>query len=180
MEIQILDWIQTLRTPLGDAVIPLITALGNHGLIWIMLTAVLLVIPKTRRSGAVLAAALLVDLIVCNGILKPLIARTRPFGVNTAVTLLIPKPSDFSFPSGHTAASFTAATALWLNKEKALWKPALALAVLIAFSRLYLYVHYPTDVLGGILTGIFAGWCGWKAVKLILQARQACDNNHFS
>ena len=82
-----------------------------------------------------------------------------------AILLLIPKPDDFSFPSGHTAAAFTTAAALYFTREKNLWKPALVLAVLIAFSRLYLYVHYPTDVLGGIAVGVLAGYAGWEIIN---------------
>ena len=92
-------------------------------------------------------------------ILKPLIARLRPFTVNTAIELLIPPPSDFSFPSGHTFASFASATAILKNNRR-LGIPAIILAVLIAFSRLYLYVHYPTDVFFGLLLGILAGLIG--------------------
>ncbi len=166
MEIKILDWIQDLHGPVGDAFWPLVTRLGDGGMVWILLAAVLLIIPGTRKSGAVLAAALCVDLVLCNRILKPAIARVRPFDVNTAVRLLIPKPGDFSFPSGHTAASFTAAAALWFAGEKKLWKPALVLASFIAFSRLYLYVHYPTDILGGMAMGVIAGFMGFVIVKL--------------
>lgn len=166
LEIQILDWIQNLHGPVGDAFWPLVTRLGDAGTIWILLAVVLLIIPRTRKSGAVLAVALCVDLVLCNRILKPVIARVRPFDVNTAVSLLIPKPGDFSFPSGHTAASFTAAAALYFAGEKKLWKPALALASLIAFSRLYLYVHYPTDILGGMAVGVIAGFTGFVIVKL--------------
>lgn len=165
MEIKILDWIQDLHGPVGDAFWPLVTRLGDRGMIWILLAAVLLIIPRTRKSGAVLAAALCVDLVLCNRILKPVIARVRPFNVNTAVSLLIPKPGDFSFPSGHTAASFTAAAALYFGGEKKLWKPALVLASFIAFSRLYLYVHYPTDILGGMAVGVIAGFMGSVIVK---------------
>lgn len=171
IEIGILDWIQNLRTPVGDLVIPFITRLGDAGMIWIVLTVILLVVPKTRRSGAVLAAALCVDLILCNGILKNLFGRTRPFDVNPSISLLVARPEDFSFPSGHTAASFAAAAALWFAGEKRLWKPALALAILIAFSRLYLYVHYPTDILGGVLVGIFAGYAGWRIVSEIFSRK---------
>ena len=109
-----------------------------------------------------MAAALCIDVIVCNGILKNLFARTRPFDVNEAVQLLITAPKDFSFPSGHTAASFAA--------EKKLWKVSLVLAVLIAFSRMYLYVHYPTDILGGVLVGLGAGAAGYYLV-ITLQER---------
>lgn len=161
IEIQILDWIQNIRTPFGDIIVPLISGLGNAGIIWIALTLVLLVIPNTRRSGLIMALALIADLILCNGILKNLVARTRPYDVNTAVNLLIEKPVDYSFPSGHTAASFAAVTALYLAGEKKLWKPALVLSILIAFTRMYLYVHYPTDILGGIAVGIVSGYIGF-------------------
>ena len=158
MEISILNWIQSMRTPLGDAIIPLITKLGDAGIIWILLSIVLLIIPKTRKSGVILAVALCVDVVLCNGILKNLFKRIRPCDVNTAIQLLVVKPDDFSFPSGHTAASFAAVAALYFAGERKLWIPALVLAVFIAFSRLYLYVHYPTDILGGIIVGIIAGY----------------------
>lgn len=164
IEICILDWIQSIRTPVGDMVMPFITRIGNIGAVWILLAVVLLIIPKTRKSGAVLAAALCVDVVLCNGILKNLFGRIRPCDVNTSVQLLITRPDDFSFPSGHTAASFAAVTALMMAGEQKLWKPALALAVLIAFSRLYLYVHYPTDILGGMIVGGAAGVIGYLAV----------------
>ena len=108
MEIEILSMLQKIRTPLLDIFMSNITKLGNAGIVWILLTIVLLLIPKTRKSGLILAAALIVDLILCNGILKPLIARIRPFDVNSAIQLIVAKPHDYSFPSGHTAASFTA------------------------------------------------------------------------
>lgn len=160
IELMILDWIQTMRTPAGDAVMCFITRLGNAGIIWIVLAAALLLMPKTRKTGIVLTAALCIDLAVCNGILKHLFARIRPCDVNTQIQLLIARPEDFSFPSGHTAASFTSVAALYFSGQKKLWKPALALACLIAFSRLYLYVHYPTDILGGTLVGVAAGYAG--------------------
>ena len=144
-----------------------ITKLGNAGIVWILLTIVLLLIPKTRKSGLILASALIVDLILCNGILKPLIARIRPFDVNSAIQLIVAKPHDYSFPSGHTAASFTAVMALYLAGEKKMWKAALVLAVLIALSRLYLYVHYPTDIIGGVIFGSLSGYLGYKIVEWI-------------
>lgn len=165
MEIEILSMLQKIRTPLLDIFMSNITKLGNAGIVWILLTIVLLLIPKTRKSGLILAAALIVDLILCNGILKPLIARIRPFDVNSAIQLIVAKPHDYSFPSGHTAASFTAVMALYLAKK--LWKVSLVLACLIAFSRLYLYVHYPTDVLGGIVTGGIAGYIGYKLTFIV-------------
>lgn len=165
IELKILNLIQTLHSPVLDRLMCIITKLGNAGAIWILAAAILLLIPKTRKTGAVVATALVIDAILCNGILKPWIARIRPFDVNPAIQLLIPRPADFSFPSGHTAAAFTTVAALYFAKESRLWKPALVLAILIAFSRLYLYVHYPTDVFGGIVVGIFAGYAGYQIVN---------------
>ena len=101
------------------------------------------------------------EVVCCNLVLKPLVARVRPCDINTAVQLLIARPDDFSFPSGHTGASFAAVSALCASGNR-LWIPSLILAVLIAFSRLYLYVHYLTDILAGAVIGIMAGWIGTK------------------
>ena len=169
-EFYFLDLIQSIRTPFWDTIMPAVTKLGDAGIMWIVLTIILLLIPKTRRSGLIMAVALLADLIICNGILKNLFCRIRPYDVNTGIQLLIKAPGDYSFPSGHTAASFAAVSALYFAGERKLLKPALFLAVLIAFSRMYLYVHYPTDILGGIFVGIFAGYIGLLIVdKCIAQ-----------
>ncbi len=173
MELRFLDFLQTIHTPLLDKILAFITSLGNAGIIWIVLAVVLLILPKTRKAGIIVAAALLVDLILCNLILKNLVARVRPYDVNTAIAILIKKPLDFSFPSGHTAASFAAMTALFLAKMKKAWIAALILAVLIAFSRLYFYVHYPTDVLGGIVVGILSGFIGYAIVEKLDKLRKA-------
>ena len=172
IELNILDWFQTLHTPFLDKLMVFITSLGNAGIIWIVMTIVFLLIPKMRKTGAVMAAALIIDLLLCNVILKNLVARTRPYDVNTGVQLLVSRLHDYSFPSGHTAAAFASVTALYLAGEKKLWKPALALGCVIAFSRMYLYVHYPTDILGGVIIGILSGVLGYKIIKLILKNRQ--------
>ena len=110
-EFSILDWIQSnLRNPILDQLMPAITALGNSGLIWILLSGILLLMPKYRKTGAAVLAGLVLEVVCCS--------RSR------------------------------------------LWIPSLVLAVLIAFSRLYLYVHYPTDILAGMLLGITSGWLG--------------------
>lgn len=98
------------------------------------------------------------DLVSCNLLIKPLVGRVRPFAVSGAVELLTAPPLDASFPSGHTAASFAAVFALRKSGSR-LWKPALAVAVVIAFSRLYLYVHWPSDVLAGAVLGAACGPC---------------------
>ena len=100
--------------------------------------------------------ALVLYLVAGDCILKPLFARPRPCDVNTAITILVKRPHGHSFPSGHTASAFAAAFALWLQNRK-LGVPALVLAAFIAFTRLYLYVHFPTDVLGGLVLGLALG-----------------------
>ena len=173
MELYILDWIQAhLRCGFLDAVLPIISWTCNHGELWILLAVCLVLRKRTRAQGWTVATALVLDLVCCNLLLKPLIGRIRPFAVNTAVELLIPPPLDASFPSGHTAASFAAVFALRASGSP-LWKLALAVAVLIAFSRLYLYVHWPSDVLGGALLGAFLGWAAGKAAQSVEQARRS-------
>ena len=166
-ELNILDWFQTLHTPVLDKFMTSVTKLGNAGIFWIILTVLFLLIPKMRKTGVVMAAALIIDLLLCNVLLKNLVARTRPYDVNTGIQLLVAKLRDYSFPSGHTAASFASAAALYFAGEKKRWKPALVHACLIAVSRLYLYVHYPTDVLGGVVIGIIAGYLGYRLVKVL-------------
>lgn len=158
VEFAILDWIQAhLRCGLLDILMPAVSFLSNHGEVWIALAAVLLLFPKTRRAGAVVAVALVLDVVCCNMVLKPLFGRVRPCDLNSAVELLVARPLDASFPSGHTAASFAAAFALRAAGSR-LWLPAALLAAAIAFSRLYLYVHWPSDVLGGAALGIALGY----------------------
>ena len=155
----ILDWIaEHLWCPFLDTVMPGITHLGDGGILWIALALLLLCLPKWRKTGLTMGIALLMGLLICNLWLKPWIGRLRPFDYQlqcygTVIPLLIEAPTDASFPSGHTIASFEAATVLFLRHKK--WGiAALVLAALIAFSRLYLYVHYPTDVLGAMVLGI--------------------------
>jgi undecaprenyl-diphosphatase len=149
-----------------DTLMPVVSELGNAGLIWIVIAGAFLIGRKNRMAGVAMLCALVLDLFVCNIVLKPLVARIRPFDVNTAVQLLIARPTDYSFPSGHTTAAFAATSALYFSRRR-LWIPALALAALIAFSRLYLYVHYPTDILAGIVVGIGVGYLGWRAAETL-------------
>ena len=153
-ELGILDWIAAhCQSAWMDVLMPAITRLGDSGIIWILLGfAILLFSRKERATGFQVLTALLLSLIFCNLLLKHAVGRIRPCDLNTAVELLIHRPGDPSFPSGHTSASFAAAMVLVLTKWRGRWA-ALTLAVLIAFSRLYLDVHFPTDVLGGALVG---------------------------
>ena len=161
VDFAILDFIQTnMRSPILDSVMPFITHLGAGGILWIILAVVLMCTKKYRREGFTIAAALILCFIFCNVLIKNIVARTRPFDINTMIEPLVRLPSDFSFPSGHTTAVFATAAALLLCKNRLLGIPVLILAVLIAFSRLYLYVHFPSDVLCGALLGVLAGFLG--------------------
>ena len=129
----ILDLIQdNMKSGLMDSIMPLISHLGDSGLVWIILSIGLVIPKKTRKLGFVMIIALVLNGIICNIILKPMLARIRPFDVNTSIKLLINKPRDFSFPSGHTSASFTAASVLFFRRSK-LFVPSLILATLIGF-----------------------------------------------
>lgn len=131
-----------------DFLMPKITALGNAGIIWILVGLFLLCTKKYRRGGVFLLVGLLLGLIFGNVILKNLIARPRPCWL-VEMPLLIPNPTDFSFPSGHTLSSFISAFVLMrINRKFGI--PALVLAALMAFTRMYLFAHFPTDILGGI------------------------------
>ena len=160
-EFTILDALQALRCPVLDALAVFFDAAGAHGELWIALTVLALAFRRTRKAGFAMALALCLYMVSGHFILKPLFARPRPCDVNTAITILVKRPHGHSFPSGHTASAFAAAFALWLQNRK-LGVPALVLAAFIAFTRLYLYVHFPTDVLGGLVLGIalgfFASW----------------------
>ena len=167
LERSLLEWIQThLRCEILDALMPVVSRICDHGEVWILLAVILVMVRRYRQSGAAVGCALVMELVACNLILKPLVGRLRPFAVDAAVELLIAPPADASFPSGHTAASFAAVFALkasgcWL------WKPGLVLAAAIAFSRLYLYVHWPSDVLAGALLGAAVGYGGARLVQAL-------------
>lgn len=179
IEFQVLDFIQGLRTPFADRFMSAITTLGDNGIIWIVLTGILLLIPKKRYVGVTLMVALILDLLICNVIMKNLIARTRPFDINTSIELLIAIPKDFSFPSGHTAASVVATVVLYFRKQKILWMVAALLTLFIAFSRMYLYVHFPSDILGGAIIGAVIGYLGYRIVYMfeIKYGRKTINKN---
>lgn len=146
---------------------PKITFLGNAGLIWLLSAGILMLLPKYRRMGILLLAGLAVGVLVGNIIMKPLFARPRPCWVDTAAGLLVSVPKDFSFPSGHTLSSVIAAVIL-TAADRRFGIVAIPLAALIAFSRLYLFVHFPTDVLVSVILGIAIGIAVLKCGKNLL------------
>ena len=171
-DLPILDWIQAhLQCGFLDKVMPVITLFGDGGVFWILVAVALLFFAKYRKTGFSMGMALILGLLVCNIILKPQVARIRPYNFQLQeygreITLLVKGLNDYSFPSGHTIASFEACTVLMLH-DKRLGIPATVLAILIAFSRLYLYVHYPTDVIFSMFAGILMGLLGCAIVSIV-------------
>ncbi len=172
VDTMILVFIQDkLRSPFLDWLMCAVSALGSNGLVWICASIILLLIPRTRMAGASCALSLGTEAILVNLILKPIVARPRPFAVMDITPLVATLPTDWSFPSGHTGAAFAFTAALFASHSK-LWKPSLVLSILMACSRLYLAVHYPSDVIAGAMVGIFCGWLGWimaRAAAPVLQ-----------
>ncbi len=161
MEIAILESLQAIHTPVLTYIMLAFTYLGEVGAVCIVTTAIFLIFPKTRKGGFVLAAALIVDFLIVNLFLKNVVARPRPFTKSDALLAFLNSvsykiPSDWSFPSGHSAVCFCGASVLTiLYKGKAAW--TYAVAAIVAFSRLYLGVHYLTDVLAGAAIGSLIG-----------------------
>ena len=166
-EYVILDFIrENLSCGFLDYIMKGISYLGSAGIFWIIMAVTLLIIPKTRKIGLAVAFALIFSLLICNITIKPIVARIRPYDLREGIELIIARPTDYSFPSGHSSISFAGAIPILLHNKK-IGIPALVLAILIAFSRLYLYVHFPTDVLGGIIVGSLCGVMGYFASKFI-------------
>ena len=157
---------ESVRNPILDNLMIFITSLGNGGLIWIAATIALLIPKKTRKAGIMSAVALLGSLIINNNIVKNIVQRPRPFVTFTDLQIIIPTPSEFSFPSGHTSSSFAAAAVFYRHLPKKLGIPSVILAGLIGFSRLYVGVHYPTDVIAGVLMGILLSYLAEYLVNL--------------
>ena len=179
-DLPILDWIQAhLQSGFMDVAMPLITLLSEDGIFWMILATILLLFPRQRRTGLGMWLALAMGLVICNMILKPLVGRMRPYDFQelyngVTIKLLIDGLSDNSFPSGHTIAAFEACIALLCGNKK-LGVPAVIMALLVAFSRLYLYVHYPTDVIASIVLGsilaIIGYWLAGKIVKPVKKGK---------
>ena len=159
-EFDFLYFLQELHQPLLDKIMVALTTLGDAGIFWILLAAVMLCTKKYRRCGICMAVSLILMLITGNVILKHLFMRDRPCWIDPSVQLLVAVPKDYSFPSGHTFASFASAVTILLHHKKE-GIAALVLAVLISFSRLYVFVHFPTDVLTSVVLGTGVALLVW-------------------
>ncbi|MDD7305169.1 MAG: phosphatase PAP2 family protein [Peptoniphilaceae bacterium] len=159
IDISILNFIrENLTNHFLDMIMTTITKLGDGGNIWIILTIFFLVKKEYRSLGKILLIAIITNAIVVNLILKPLVGRIRPFDLVSGIRIIINKPRDFSFPSGHTSISFAFLTViLFFVRSKKFKIFSAILAILMAFSRLYLYVHYPSDVIAGAIIGYLCG-----------------------
>lgn len=154
------------HNPILDKIMIGFTTMGNSGLLWIAITFILLLNKKTRYCGVLLTFALTLEYTLSDGFLKPLIGRERPFNRFPDVIMIIPKPGSFSFPSGHTMAAFTAATIIFSCYKYAGYLAYLT-AFLIGFSRIYLFCHYPTDVLAGAVFGCATALFVIQAARLM-------------
>jgi len=139
-----------------DLIMPKLTMLGSAGFIWLVCAGVMLLKKKHRRTGALMLIGLMLGVLIGNVIMKNLFARPRPCWIDTTVSLLVAVPKDYSFPSGHTLASVISATILTCA-DRRFGFVAIPLAAVISLSRLYLFVHFPSDVLASVLLGIITG-----------------------
>ena len=167
-EAEILLFIQNnIRCDFLTPIMEFVSLICEYGILWIVTGLIMLCMKRTRKCGIIVLTALLLSLIVNNAILKNLIMRVRPYDIMNELTYLGIKPNDYSFPSGHTAASFCAAFSIAQNRPPRYGIPALLMAALVAVSRLYLGGHYPTDVAAGIVSGLLLAFAAkWSVTKL--------------
>lgn len=178
MDVAILLWIQEfLRADFMTGFWKTVTFLGDNGWFWIVLGVALFAWKRTRPVGAAVLLSLAMGALVTNVFLKNAVARIRPYDYTEQIKALIPPQHDFSFPSGHTCASFAAAVVCLKMLPRKYGICAVSLAVLIAFSRLYLGVHFFTDVLAGALIGAGAAWLACGIVKRYA-ASEKCKNKN--
>lgn len=172
-EFDLLYWFQSIHNPVLDKIVIVITSLGNSGIFWILLTIAMLILCKDKRVAWTSALALLFSLLVINICLKNVVCRARPCWIDSSVPLLVHNPKDFSFPSGHSSASFASAVAIvQYARYRKQGIAAIVLAACIAVTRLYVFVHFPTDVLVGMALGILEALLAGWIVRKIYEKRQ--------
>ena len=167
-EFDLLYWFQGLHNPVLDKIVVAITSLGNAGIFWILLTIAMLIFCKDKKVAWTSALALLFSLLVINVILNCTVMRARHYWFDDSVTLLVKNPKDYSFPSGHSSASFASAVSIvQYARYRKQGIAAVVLAALIAISRMYVFVHFPTDVLTGTILGIIEAILAGIIVRFI-------------
>lgn len=175
MDFNILYAIQGIRTPVLDQIILVITnIMGSYGQISLIVAACLLVFKKTRKAGFCVLLAYILVLLFGHVLLKDIIARPRPCHIDETIKLLVTRPDSFSCPSTHTAWAFAAATSIFLYFKKA-GIFALVIAAIMGFSRMYLFVHFPTDVLAGIVMGVVVAFISRMIVEAAYKRKKAAD-----
>ena len=153
-ELEVPDFIKDhIKNGFLDTVMPIITMCGNLGIFWVAVALIISAKAKYRRCSITMLIGLIAGVLIGNLFIKNAVRRDRPCWIIELQNMLIDNPQDFSFPSGHTLSSFCAAAILFYY-DKRLGIPSFGIAALIAFSRMYLYVHFPTDIVGGALLGI--------------------------
>lgn len=166
IDFAVLNYIQEhFRCSFFDFLMPLLSRAAELGLVWIIIAVIMLFFKKSRRCGVLMLVSMALTILIGEFTVKNIVCRVRPCNVNTAIDMLVRRPQSFSFPSGHTGASFAAAMSICLNKKWYWGLAAILFAALIGFSRLYLYVHYPTDVLAGMALGMLVAVIVWAIAK---------------
>lgn len=163
-ELKFLHFLQSIHNPVLDSIMLFFTNSGNIIMILILIS---IVYPKTRRIGIQMYLALFISILIVNCGMKPFIARCRPCWLEPGVKMLIELPQSHSFPSGHSSIFFAMATAVFLSNKR-FGIPTLAVASIVAFSRLYLFAHWPTDVMGGIFTGVLSGVLSFLIIDALI------------
>lgn len=154
IDFMVLEYIREhLRNGFLDNIMPVVTAFGNMGMFWVVVALIISAKRKYRKCSITMMIGMILGVILGNFVVKNIVRRDRPCWINEIGDMLIANPQDFSFPSGHTMSSFIAATILFYY-DKRLGVPSFGVALLIAFSRMYLYVHFPTDIIGGAMLGV--------------------------
>ncbi|MBE5937313.1 MAG: phosphatase PAP2 family protein [Lachnospiraceae bacterium] len=160
----ILDWFISIQNPILTSVMKTLTNVGEWGILWICIAIVLIIKKSTRHIGITVLLALILSAVVCNGVLKNVVARPRPCWLHPKINMLIGIPTDYSFPSGHTSSSFAAAVAM-LAWNKVIGIPAVVTACIMGITRLYFTVHFPTDVIAGAVIGAMLGFVAYTVVN---------------
>ena len=163
-ELKFLHFLQSIHNPILDSIMLFFTNSGNIIMILILIS---IVYPKTRRIGIQMYLALFISILIVNCGMKPFITRCRPCWLEPGVKMLIELPQSHSFPSGHSSTFFAMATAVFLSNKR-FGIPTLAVASIVAFSRLYLFAHWPTDVMGGIFTGVLSGVLSFLIIDALI------------